>query len=162
MRTGHTTGSIGTADTIYCCPFYTIDPINNLTQIAGSVTTARTSSNAKFGVATWSGTTDTMISTLNPTGVATTSVNVDVIGTFSAINLKGHQLYLLCYIGASTVMPVLAGVSNNSFGLWAVGSSSGNFTTSLGKDFTASGSTYSGGFASSFTLTPVTSAVVPI
>lgn len=150
------------ADTTYCTPYYGIDPITAATSIAIRVTTAGTSSNLKFGIATMSGTTATMITTLNPTGVATNTPNTTVSGSFGAVNIKGHQFYLLCVIGAGTVMPTVNTSSSTNLITWAVGAAASDFGPSVYTGWTSAANTYAGGFNSTFTLTPTTSTTMPL
>jgi len=140
-------------------PYYGIDPITALTSLALRVTTGGTSSNLKFGVATMSGTKATMLTTLNPTGVASNTNTTTVSGSFGAINIKGHQFYLLCVIGAGTVMPTVTAQSNTDIVTWATGSSSTSFGAAVFRGWTSAGNTYAGGFNSTFTLTPVSTDV---
>lgn len=150
--------SIGSAsilitDRTYCIPYYGIDPITAAVEIAMRVTTAGTTSAAKFGIATLSSVgasmTATMITTLNPTGVATNTLNTTVLGTFGATNLKGHQFYLLCVIcgstGGGTVMPtVVTGTSSNLIN-WATGVTPSSFGQFVNTGWTSADNTYAGG-----------------
>lgn len=153
-------GTIGVADTTYVCPFICPTPLNGVIKVIGRVTTVGVGSNGKFGICTINGTTATMLTDLNPTGVATTALN-DVTGTFTGVNLKGGNAYGLVYIGSGATMPIFLASGSSSLSGFFMGFSPGNFASTNNVGFTSAANTYAGGFASTFALTKSSSASVP-
>ena len=153
-------GSLPTADIIYAVPFLFPSPVSGVTQIIGRVGTIGVTSSIKFGMALVNGTTATMVTDLNPTGVATTSLN-DVICTVSPFTIKANTYYVLCAIGTGATMAILTASNSTTAQGWAQGFASTTFASTNNTGFTNNTSTYAAGFPASFTLTQTSASTVP-